>query len=230
MSSQVIVLLQDQKINSSLIKELQSNFIVESVNNDQHLLTLSKAPETSLILIVTPANSLHARQLCQQIRDSQKGRQLPLAVVLPAEGTHAATAWFEAGIDDLFYDQQDTTHIVHSLKKRIDRFEQYRKTDRSRLNLQKNLRRTAVDLAESQYEIVQRLSKAAERRDPETGDHIHRMSHYCHCIAGAAGIPEKDCQLLLYASPMHDIGKLGIPDSVLLNPNQLSEREWKIMR
>jgi len=97
-------------------------------------------------------------------------------------------------------------------------------------SLEKRLRQETRNLMESRAEIVQRLSLAAEHRDPETGDHIHRMSHYCYCIAVARGYSEKESQLLLNASPMHDIGKLGIPDSVLLNPRELTAEEWVIMR
>jgi cyclic di-GMP phosphodiesterase len=97
-------------------------------------------------------------------------------------------------------------------------------------SLEKKLRKRTNELTQSQAEIIQRLSMAAEHRDPETGDHIHRMSHYCYCIALANGFSEKDSRLLLNASPMHDIGKLGIPDSVLLNPKELTAEEWVIMK
>ena len=96
--------------------------------------------------------------------------------------------------------------------------------------LQKKLRQKTKSLTRSQAEIVQRLSLAAEHRDPETGDHIHRMSHYCYCLSIANRFSEKKSRLLLNASPMHDIGKLGVPDSVLLNPKELTADEWVIMK
>ncbi len=78
---------------------------------------------------------------------------------------------------------------------------------------------------DSQLEIVQRLGLASEFRDNETGQHIIRMSYYSEIIARHHGLPPAECELILNASPMHDIGKLGIPDSILLKPAKLTREE-----
>ncbi|MEJ2372482.1 MAG: HD domain-containing protein [Sulfurimonas sp.] len=82
----------------------------------------------------------------------------------------------------------------------------------------------------SQFEIVQRLSKAAEYRDNETGMHILRMSYYCYLLAKEYGMDEDHAYLLLHASAMHDIGKIGISDQILMKPGKLDADEWKIMQ
>jgi response regulator RpfG family c-di-GMP phosphodiesterase len=79
-------------------------------------------------------------------------------------------------------------------------------------------------------ETVVRLSKAAEYRDPETGAHILRMAHYSELIARGLGLSEADRQLLLEAAPMHDIGKVGITDSILLKPGRLTPDEFEVMK
>jgi len=79
-------------------------------------------------------------------------------------------------------------------------------------------------------QIVQRLGMAAEYRDEETGSHILRMSHICALLARASGWSEADCDLILNASPMHDIGKIGIPDAILLKPGKFEPHEWEIMK
>jgi HD-GYP domain-containing protein (c-di-GMP phosphodiesterase class II)/tetratricopeptide (TPR) repeat protein len=79
-------------------------------------------------------------------------------------------------------------------------------------------------------ETVVRLSKAAEYRDPETGAHILRMAHYSELIARGLGLPDADRQLLLEAAPMHDIGKVGITDSILLKPGRLTPEEFEVMK
>ena len=70
----------------------------------------------------------------------------------------------------------------------------------------------------TQQEIVHRLSRAAEYRDTDTGSHIVRMSHFAAILGKAAGASEEECELILHATPMHDVGKLGIPDQILLKP------------
>lgn len=79
-------------------------------------------------------------------------------------------------------------------------------------------------------EMVTRLARAAEFRDPETGAHIQRMSHYSELIAARLGVDQEYQQAILLASPMHDVGKLGIPDSILLKPGRLTTEEFEIMK
>jgi PAS domain S-box-containing protein len=82
-----------------------------------------------------------------------------------------------------------------------------------------------ASLCRSQEETVRRLSRAAEFRDDETGAHIERMSRYCELIAGRLGLDPEHCEQLRIASPMHDVGKIGITDAVLLKPGPLDAEE-----
>jgi response regulator RpfG family c-di-GMP phosphodiesterase len=79
-------------------------------------------------------------------------------------------------------------------------------------------------------ELVMRLSKAAEFRDPETGAHIERMARYSALIARRMGMTSDEIERLEMAAPMHDVGKVGIPDMILLKPDRLSETEFAIMK
>lgn len=85
-------------------------------------------------------------------------------------------------------------------------------------------------LRQSRLQIVQRLGRAAEYKDNETGMHVLRMSHYSHALALAMGCAPEWADDLLHAAPMHDVGKIGIPDAVLLKPGPLDDEEWQIMR
>ncbi|MBA6224025.1 HD domain-containing protein [Colwellia sp. MB02u-18] len=85
-------------------------------------------------------------------------------------------------------------------------------------------------LESSHLDTIRRLATAAEFKDDDTGAHILRMSRFSSIIARAYGQDEKYCNLLEQASPMHDIGKIGIPDDVLKKPGKLTEAEWVLMR
>lgn len=86
------------------------------------------------------------------------------------------------------------------------------------------------ELRDTQREIVFRLALASEYRDTDTGMHIKRMSHYCAVLGKAYGLDDEECDLLLHASSMHDIGKIGIADAVLLKKGKLESDEWKMMQ
>ena len=98
------------------------------------------------------------------------------------------------------------------------------------LLLQREVAAATAHIADRERELVTRLARAAEFRDPETGAHLQRMARYAFLIACQLDCPQPFCQRLLEAAPMHDIGKLGIPDSILLKPGRLDEAEMAIMR
>jgi len=96
--------------------------------------------------------------------------------------------------------------------------------------LEQAVRERTEELRETQLEVVRRLAQAAESRDGDTGQHIERMSRLCERVALAAGMGAQDAELLRHASALHDIGKIGIPDRVLLKPGTLDAEEWEIMK
>lgn len=86
------------------------------------------------------------------------------------------------------------------------------------------------ELKESHIEMILSLAVAAECRDSETGSHILRISDYAAEVAREIGMSEEDIELLRYASPMHDIGKIAIPDAILQKPGKLTPEEWEVMK
>jgi HD-GYP domain-containing protein (c-di-GMP phosphodiesterase class II)/CHASE2 domain-containing sensor protein len=96
--------------------------------------------------------------------------------------------------------------------------------------LEQRVRERTAQLRDTQLEIVRRLGQAAESRDRATGDHIERISRLSHRLALAIGLPEDEAELIGHAAAMHDVGKIGIPDSVLLKPSSLDPDEWQLMR
>lgn len=88
----------------------------------------------------------------------------------------------------------------------------------------------SLELKESQIELIECLGYAAEFRDSETGMHTIRVGHYSQCLAKAMGMNDKEGESLLYSAPMHDVGKIGIPDKILLKPGKLCDDEWEVMK
>lgn len=86
------------------------------------------------------------------------------------------------------------------------------------------------EIREREKELIFRMSRAAEFRDPETGAHIQRMAHYSQAIASGLGLDDAAQKLILEAAPMHDVGKIGIPDYILLKPGKLTHEEFEVMK
>lgn len=92
------------------------------------------------------------------------------------------------------------------------------------------VKKATAGILAREREAILRLARAAEYRDPETGAHLVRMSRYTRLIAERLGLPAAEQDLLLEAAPMHDIGKIGIPDAVLLKPGRLTDDEFAVMK
>jgi putative two-component system response regulator len=115
-----------------------------------------------------------------------------------------------------------TSHLIESQERR-------RITHDNEL-LEERVRERTEELRETQLEIVRRLGQAAESRDGETGLHIERMSRLCQRLARAVGMSVEEAELLRHASVMHDVGKIGIPDRVLLKEGSFTPEEWETMK
>lgn len=101
---------------------------------------------------------------------------------------------------------------------------------RSNEELEEKVQERTSQIEETRLEIIRRLGLAAEYRDMETGNHILRMSKVSALLGRTLGMDESMVSLLLNASPMHDVGKIGIPDNILLKPGKLEAQEWEIMK
>ena len=98
------------------------------------------------------------------------------------------------------------------------------------MELEKQVRERTQQLEQSREQVIHCLARAAEYRDNETGEHIIRVGKYCRVIAAELGYPEAYCREIELAAQLHDVGKIGIPDSVLLNPGRLTSEEFEIMK
>ena len=120
-------------------------------------------------------------------------------------------------------DGQKARKLGDGLKSQLSRYAQDFK------KVYKDLLKSYNDLKEAQLETIYRLAVAAEYRDEDTATHLKRMSNYAAIIAKGMGLSEKEVELILYTSPMHDVGKIGIPDNILFKPGKLTPEEFEVI-
>ncbi len=155
----------------------------------------------------------------------------PPVLVLTAQRSqdHLLRA-FNAGARDFVTKPFDRAELLMRVRNLLQSQLAHRLLHQQRDHLEDMVRQRTQELHRSRLQVVQRLGRAAEYRDEETGNHILRMSHCAALLARAAGWTEDDAELLLHAAPMHDIGKIGIPDGILLKPGKLDADEWRVMK
>jgi putative two-component system response regulator len=177
-------------------------------------------------------------EVCRQIRNHPKTLHTPVVFITAVNDRELRRRGMEAGADDFLSKPFDEVELLARIRNsvRVRRYYDNLEQQREQLEVAVHERTAAlneaigkltqiqVDLRASQEETIYRLSRAAEFRDDETGQHLQRMSRYCQLIGRRIGLDENTCELLRIASPMHDVGKLGIPDRILLKPGRLTPR------
>lgn len=135
-----------------------------------------------------------------------------------------------AGVRDFITKPFDRNELLMRVRNLLDAQMAHRLVHDQKAVLEEMVRARTDELRRTRLQVVQRLGMAAEYRDEETGSHILRMSHISVLLARAVGWNESDCELILNASPMHDIGKICIPDAILLKPGIYEPDEFEIMK
>jgi putative two-component system response regulator len=182
--------------------------------------------------------------VCRQIRSNPRSLHTPVVFITAVNDRELRRKGMEAGADDFLSKPFDEVELLARIRNcvRVKRYYDNIEQQKEQLELAvqertaalneavAKLTRSQQDLRNSQEETIYRLARAAEFRDDETGQHLQRMSRYCQLIARRIGLDEATCELLRIASPMHDVGKLGIPDRILLKPGRLTPDEFTIMK
>ena len=161
-------------------------------------------------------------EACKKIKTDPLTSDIPV-IFLTANNTDNVSTCFELGGSDYINKPFNYMELLARLETQLQVRQQT-------IAMQDEIRLKTVEVIETQQDIIYALGAATEYRDPETGHHIERMSHYSYLLGQAYGLPEKQCQYVLMTSPMHDVGKVGIPDDILLKPGPLTAEEWVIMK
>lgn len=208
----LLLLVDDEATNLKVLRHtLQDNYRLLFARDGQSALELVAKERPDLILLDVMMPVMSGHDVCRQLKQDPKLKNVPVIFV---------TALADSSDEELGLELGAVDYITKPFNPAI-----VRARVRNHLSLVQ-----ADELKASRLQIVQCLGKAAEYRDNETGMHIIRMSYYSKILALAAGYSEAAAEELLHAAPMHDVGKIGIPDAVLLKPGKLDADEWAVMQ
>jgi putative two-component system response regulator len=152
-------------------------------------------------------------------------------VVLTADITpEAKQRALTLGANDFLSKPFDHVEVLLRIKNLLDTRFLQRQLQQHNSDLESQVRQRTQALEAAQFEVVERLARAAEYRDDVTGEHIRRVAELAARVAQTLGLPAADVELIRRAAPLHDIGKLGIPDKILLKPSKLTAAEFAQMQ
>jgi putative two-component system response regulator len=169
-------------------------------------------------------------ELLERIRQTEKTRDVPVVILTGLNERDLKEKALLCGAVDLLNKPVDTGQLVARLKNLLKTKEYEDELRVANENLAKQVQQQNIDLAQTRLSVICRLGMAAEFRDEDTGNHVVRVGCFSRAIAATMGMPRPFVEMVLLAAPLHDIGKIGIPDSVLLKPGPLTDQEWAIMQ
>jgi putative two-component system response regulator len=207
-----LLLVDDEPANLQVLRHvLQEEYRLLFATDGVRALDIVRRQRPDLVLLDVMMPAMDGYAVCEAMKADPAIADIPVVFVSAlGEAGHEARG-FEAGAVD-YITKPVSAPVV-----------------RARVRTHLSLAR-AEELRATRLQIVQRLGRAAEYKDNETGMHVIRMSHYAQLLARAVGMGDAWAEDLLHAAPMHDVGKIGIPDAVLLKPGKLDAEEWAVMR
>ncbi|MES9846245.1 MAG: response regulator, partial [Candidatus Sedimenticola sp. 6PFRAG5] len=222
---QSILVVDDIPDNIEVLRGvLKPNYTVMAAINGEKALEIARSdsrPDMILLDVMMPG--MDGYDVCRKLKEDPKTAGIPVIFITAKDEIENEELGFDLGAVDYITKPIRPRIVLSRVKTHIALY------DQNRVLEYKVRERTAL-LNQTRLQIIQRLGRAAEYKDNETGMHIMRMSNYSRLLARAAGMDDTWVELLYNAAPMHDIGKIGIPDSILLKPGKLDAQEWETMK
>jgi putative two-component system response regulator len=208
----LILAVDDEASNLQLLRQiLQDHYRLLFAKDGARALELANKERPDLVLLDVMMPGMSGYEVCAALKANPLTAPIPVIFVTALSDTADELEGFEAGAVD-YITKPVSPPVV-----------------RARVRTHLSLVRME-ELKASRLAIVQRLGLAAEYKDNETGLHVIRMSHFSRILGLAVGMTEQEADDLLHAAPMHDVGKIGIPDRILQKAGPLDPDEWKVMQ
>jgi putative two-component system response regulator len=233
LKKQILIVDDDQRVLDALQRALRCQ-------SQEWDMTFIRHPEEaweSLLQIAYDAvltdlrmPGMNGIEFLERIRKTEKTKDVPVVILTGLNDHDLKEKALLCGAVDLLNKPVDSGQLVARLKSVVGMKEYEDQLRDANEALCEKVERQTVDLAQTRMNVICRLGMAAEFRDEDTGNHVIRVGCFSRIIAATMGMPPPFVEMLFLAAPLHDIGKIGIPDSVLLKPGPLSDQEWAIMK
>ncbi|GAB6162991.1 two-component system response regulator [Desulfothermus naphthae] len=224
MKKQTTLIVDDSPVNIDILKGiLGDEYNIKAATNGEVALKIARKLRPDLILLDIMMPGMDGYEVCSRLKANIETQNIPVIFITAKDEPMDETHGFEVGAVDYITKPISPPVVLARVKTHLALHNQ-------KWELERLVKERTKELLETQLEIIRRLGRAAEYRDDETGMHVIRMSKYAYEIALEIGLDEQDAELILNVAPMHDVGKIGIPDAILLKPGKLTPEEWEIMK
>ena len=227
------MLVDDDVLGLELLRHLVSSIPgvrVQAFPDPQAALAWCREHRPDVVITDHLMPGLLGLDLLRALRVDPATADIPIMMITGEEDRDLRYAALESGASDVLGKPIDALEVKARTRNMLAIRRGQRLLAERSLSLESEVRGATAAIAAREHEIVVRLSRAAEFRDWETGSHIMRVSWYSRIIAGRLGLPERQQETIFRAAPMHDVGKIGVPDYILLKAGSLDDAEFETMK
>ena len=227
-----VLIVDDQRSNLLIFSKLverAAECVAHQFRDPLAALLATHSRTFDLVLVDYRMPGMDGISLLKQIRELPRYADVPIVMITADGDREVVRAALQAGATEFVSKPVDPVEFHHRIKNLLQLRNAQLQLQRHTQELETRVVRSVETIAEREIEIIQRLSRAAERRDNETGNHVVRMALLSRIIAEGMGLSENTAKTLYVAAPLHDVGKIGLPDSILLKPGPLTAEERREM-
>ena len=228
-----IMIIDDQPLN---IKVLQKYLSLEGYSDfvdccePIHALEMIRSERPDIILLDIMMPQVSGTVILEQVRSDPKLAHIPVIILTASSDVETRQESLQLGATDFLMKPVDPLELIPRMRNSLAL-----KHSRDQLvtindELEARIKQRTAELNTSRLEVIHCLGRASEYRDNETGRHVIRVGRYVGIIARELGLDEKTAEIFELAAPLHDVGKIGIPDAILLKPDKLTPDEFEVMQ
>lgn len=239
MNKPKILVVDDDEKNLKVIQAMLAPLEYEVIlaRDGESALEMVEKEKPDVILLDIMMPKLDGFEVLKILKENDETKLIPVIMVTALKEIEDRAKALELGADDFLTKPVEKIELRARVKSAVNVKNYYDHMKNYQKILEEEVEKRTLELKEAYKKLknasldtIYRLAKAAEYKDEDTGAHIQRVSHYAEIIARKMGMDENFCENILYSAPMHDIGKIGIPDHILLKPGKLTPEEWEIMK
>lgn len=220
-----ILIVDDMPENITILNGiLESEYTISAAKNGKEVLKLiNKGYIPDLILLDVMMPEMDGFTLCTKLKSRFNTKNIPIIFVTALQDEIDEAKGLDLGAVDYIQKPIKASIVKARVKTQIELNDQKK-------HLESLVEERTKELEKTRLEIIHMLGKAGEYKDNETGMHVVRMAKYSQLIGEKYGLSARETAFIYEIVPMHDIGKIGIPDDILLKPGRLNKEEWEVMK
>lgn len=228
------ILIVDDNPSNVLLLEKMLNIYgynnIKTLTDSRDVIELYIGYQPDILLLDLKMPYFDGFQILEQLNKIKEDDYLPVIIITAQNDKENCIKALKLGAKDFIGKPFDAAEVMMRIRNMLEIRLLHNEIQKNNIELEHKIQQRTLELQNLQFELIHRLLRAAEFRHADTGDHVARIGEYAAYLGRLLGFSDKVCDILLHASMMHDLGKISIPDNILLKPDELTEDEWTLMK